>query len=152
MELNLDTRIEDYLDGTLDLSESLQLERDLADPAVARAYQEALLIRTLMKSQVEVPDGLASTIGDMLAGNPSTTQASEVAAGPVRSVLGSMSWAWKGPALALQTNMQAPAGLESAKVGASAMLFALPPVDALRTQPERPKPAKRALWRRLLGR
>ncbi len=154
MELDLDMRIEEYLDGTLGVDESMQLERELALPEVAKAYQEALLIRTLIKSHVVVPEGLEARIGEMLAeGTELISGAPVQEASSARTVLESMAWAWKGPAMALPGPLQAPAGMESAKVGANAMRFMLPPIDALRSQPEAPKKRpKRPLWRRLLRR
>lgn len=65
----LEQRADDYLAGALSAAEVAAFERDLLDPAVARALGEALLIRELMAEvgPEAPPEGLAARIGAALA-------------------------------------------------------------------------------------
>ena len=149
MDMNLDLRIEQYLDGDMSPDEARQFESELATPAVARAYDEALLIRTLLKSRVEVPDGLSERIADaMLDEGRATAQQEADVPSAAGVILDSFQWALRGSTVAVTPG--APGNtVDGVRASFGAVRQMLPPVDAFRSE-ARKQERKRPLWRRLI--
>jgi anti-sigma factor RsiW len=151
MDMTLDMRIEAYLDGTLSPEETRAFEAELAAPAVSRAFSEALLIRTLFRSPVELPEGLVDRVAQAIgAAAAEETGAPEARQGTVRAVLGSLEWIVRGPAMAVPPR----SGTGSATLsGLRTIRFALAPVNLLfagKEKSEQQSPLKR--WGRVLRR
>ena len=66
MEMELDLKIESYLDGTLGPEETRSFEAELTRPEVAHAFSQALLIRTTFRAPVDMPDDLADRVADAI--------------------------------------------------------------------------------------
>ena len=66
--MTTDERIQAYLDGTLPEDETVNFERELTDPVVARLFGEELALRELMRVMgPEVPTGLVERIAASVA-------------------------------------------------------------------------------------
>jgi anti-sigma factor RsiW len=160
MDMNLEQRLEGYLDGSLSPDETRLVEEDLARPEIARAFSEALLIRTLFRSPITVPEGLVDRMVDTMgvAVKEAATAKREKNTGSFRSVLNSMGWAVRGPAMMFRADQSSHNGISGVAAGLGTVRYSLAPVDAVRTpQALRTKkksiqePRRRAWWRRMLG-
>ncbi len=149
--MNLDLRIEEYLDGTLDPNEAKALEAQLANPEVAAAFSEAILIRTLLKSRVELPHGLVDQVADILITGAVKEEEAVERVGATRAIADGFSWAWKGPAQVLAPVPAVAAG--AVRAGTRPLRIPLPPVDSARALPDGPSSGagKRSWWRKAAG-
>lgn len=124
----LDTRAEAYLAGALSPAETREFERDLARPDVARALSQAILLRDLLTGDpvLDVPEGLARRLAAQLdLGRDRAVLRRDPSA--LRSVLGSLAWAWRGPGLAV-SELTPDASVSGARAGFSSLRYALGPL------------------------
>jgi len=154
VDRELDERVEGYLDGALSEDETCLFERDMANPDVARAVSQALMIRSVMRSPVTVPEGLADRVAGILTGFRAFASAPEVTdTSTWRSVLDSMGWAFSGSSMALSGASGTGSGYSAMAVGLKAVRYGLGPISLLtsRTKPEGKRPWKWKLLRRAAG-
>ena len=157
MDMNLELRIEGYLDGSLSPDETCLVEEDLARPEVAQAFREALLIRTLFRSPITVPEGLVDRMVETMgvAVKEAAFEKRESKTGSFRSVLDSMGWAVRGPAMMFRSDQSSQSGISGLTTGLGTVRYSLAPVDAVRqpreSQRNKPEPKRRVWWRRMLG-
>ena len=142
-DLHLQRRIDDYLEGRMEVSETRRFEADLIDPELRRALAHSLLLRDhLQHAGPTVPKGLAERI---LRSLPMEGLAQERDRSRAQALLEGFSWSWRGP----QQVLAAPSALD----GMGAMRFALGPLALRkRNRDAAPARAKKPLWRRLLRR
>lgn len=129
---DLETLVEDYLDGMLSAAETRAFEARLVEPGVQSLLAEALALRSLLTELPadEVPDGLVDRIEAALG-----VGESEAKRFPrLRAALSGAAWAVRGPSHATSGEELAPLSLAATPV---AMLM--------------PKREPRPLWRRVLG-
>lgn len=153
MDEQLDQRIERYLSGALGADETIQFEQELADPGVFRAFQEALFIRELFKrGSAGVPEGLVQQIQDAL-GVEQLDLDDEKTMGQVRGVLGNIldgaGWMVRGPAMTWQAAAGDGTATAAMVGGLSTVSWALGTGRAGQSEKSE-RPAKRALWKRLV--
>jgi hypothetical protein len=155
MDMKHDQRIESYLSGALPPDDTRLFEAELAEPHVARAFSEALLIRFLMKTPVEVPVNLEGRIALAVGASEEEEDAAAAEKGTsaLDGVLAQLSWMVRGPSMFLSNAQTRQAGL-SGVVGAMGTVgYVLAPVSAVRRRDAGLQPAskKRPAWRRVLG-
>jgi hypothetical protein len=153
--MDLDERIEAYLEGLLSTEESDLFERELVEPEVAEAFAEALMLRELLRTvpPEQPPDALVArletSVFSQLQGlleersEPKTVSR-------LRTALNGVAWTWRGPGLAMPVT---GGGSDSVKSGLSTLRYALGPYGD-RVVSRTPKAGKAVrgllgrLWRR----
>ncbi len=149
-EEELELLVESYLDGQLGPEETALFERRLLEPAVAKAFGEALMLRALLADMPpdQAPEELMASLEAALVAD--VRLARKAARMPrLRAALTGMSWMVGGPAQAVQAASAASnAQPTPMRGGLSTMRYALGPL-AVGNQPKAPS---KPLWRRLLAR
>jgi len=128
----LETLVEDYLDGMLSAAETRAFEARLMEPGVQGLLAEALALRSLLTELPAdaIPEGLVDRIENALGVAETTNQRFP----RLRAALAGAAWALRGPSHATSGDELAPLSL------------AATPVSMLM-----PKREQRPLWRRVLG-
>jgi hypothetical protein len=137
-----------YLEGDLSLAEAVRFEQDLGRPEVARAMAEALILRETLRADPDlaVPEGLADRIADdLVEARPAPETPDAMSA--LAALRAGLDVFLQGQGLAGQGLRATGAGLRESLSGMDTMRYSLGPL-ALRA----PRPTRRPLWRRLIGR
>lgn len=128
----LESLVEDYLDGMLSASETRAFESRLVEPEVQALLAEALALRSLL---TELPaDPLPEGLTDRIEASLGVAEASNKRFPRLRAALSGAAWAVRGPSHATPGDELAPLSLAATPV---AMLM--------------PRREPRPLWRRVLG-
>ena len=147
MSQKLEERIDAYLEGALSPEEAERFEQELLDPEVAGLFAEALMLREMLASAP--PDQPPEELIELIEASLEVERAEEAEPVPrfgrTRAVLSSMSWMYRGPAMAV-----APGGREAIS-GMGTIRYALGPLNRT-AKPKPEKPPKKPLWRRILWR
>lgn len=129
---DVETLVEDYLDGMLSAHETRVFEARLVEPEVQGLLAEALALRSLL---TELPaDALPDGLTDRIEAALGVAETSNKRFPRLRAALSGAAWAVRGPSHATSGDELAPLSL------------AATPVSMLM-----PRREPRPLWRRVLG-
>ena len=152
MDVDLEQSVEDYLDGLLSAKSANWLEHNLIRPEVAAVFTEALILRELLRAAgpEDLLEGLVERIEDAVLSQLPRERRRSLLSGGTRSILSGLSWAVRGPAMAVPSGS---GGTRETLSGLGTVRYTLGPLANLpATQKAAPKEKKRPLWRRVLRR
>lgn len=150
MQQELDLLIEDYLDGFLSPRETNRFERKLVRSDVQTAFAEALALRDLLRSAGPdcPPSGLMEQIEETIITARPKKEKRTRWFGATRTALSGMTWAVRGPALALSSQ---PTGTRETLSGLGTIRYTLGPLTQISADAQ-DKPRRRSGWfRRVIG-
>ena len=152
MDVDLEQLAEDYLDGLLSAKEANWLEHNLVRPEVGAVFTEALILRELLRTVGPdlMPEGLVERLEEAVLSQLPREQRRSLLSGGTRSILSGLSWAVRGPALAVPSGRS---GTRETLSGLGTVRYTLGALaNRPATQEAAPKEKKRPLWRRVLRR
>jgi hypothetical protein len=154
MSIDLEQRIDGYLEGTLSAEETTRFEQDLLKPEVAEAFSQALMLQELLaKAPPEhMPAALLERIEASLESAEHTSDEKPGRLPRTRAVIQGLGWTLRGPALALAGLSRGGQGTRGAISGLGTVRYTLGPLNrSSRQEKPEPKP-KSPLWKRVLRR
>ena len=157
MRRSLDERIEAYLNGQLSDEETRLFESDLKKEAVAAAFREILMVRTLLSSlpPEEPPPGLAGRIEVSLGLDASQPARGDTAKAPSRlkQAFNGFRWGLRWPSYALAGMTNGPSKMKSSFAGMDTIGYSLGPlINPLRKRVDSIKLPQKPLWKIALSR